>query len=187
MQTGNKELQKKRQRQRLTAVVLALAALLALVLVKKLYIDRTGLFGDWKRDLSGPYKVVRVVDGDTIVVSISGQDSKVRLIGVDTPESVAPETSGKENTEEGEEASEYVKKLLEGASVYLEYDISTSDQYGRLLAYVYLEDGKTMLQEKLLSDGMATVLTYQPNVKYADRFLRLQKQARSSGKGFWAR
>ena len=93
MQTGNKELQKKRQRQRLTAVVLALAALLALVLVKKLYIDRTGLFDDWKRELSGPYKVLRVVDGVTIVVSISGQDSKVRLRGVDTPETVAPDTS----------------------------------------------------------------------------------------------
>lgn len=118
------------------------------------------------------YKVKRVVDGDTFVISLNGSDTKVRLIGVDTPESVASdeylEKTGKENSEAGKTASDYTKSLIDGKTVYLEYDASTEDKYGRLLAYCYLSDGR-MLQEILLSEGYANLMTVQPNVKYVER------------------
>lgn len=181
---GNREKQQnKRLKQKLIVVLLALVCILALVLVKKLYIDRSS--GRKNAELFGPYKVVRVVDGDTVIADINGEETRIRLIGIDTPESVAPEVSGKENTEEGTEVSDYVKSLLDGKKVFLEYDVSRTDQYGRTLAYVYLEDSTTMLQELLLSEGMAMVETYQPNVKYADYFYKLQKKARKEGQGFW--
>ena len=181
---GNRNKQQnKRLKQKLIVVLLALVCILALVLVKKLYIDRSSARKN--AELFGPYKIVRVVDGDTMIADINGEEIRVRLIGVDTPESVAPEISGKENTEEGTDVSDYVKSLLDGKKIFLEYDVSRTDQYGRTLAYVYLDDSTTMLQEILLSEGMAMVETYQPNVKYADYFYKLQKKARKEGKGFW--
>ena len=133
--------------------------------------------------LYGPYEVAKVVDGDTIRVMIDGEETKVRMIGIDTPESVHPDKS--KNTEEGEYASDRVKDLLEGESVYLEYDVSSEDQYGRMLAYVYLDDGETMIERILLSEGLASIMTVQPNSKYADEFYNIQKKAREEGKGFW--
>ena len=180
----NKAQKQKRNRQKITVVILALVCILALVFVKKLYLDRNGTSRK-KTDLNGPYAVERIVDGDTIVVNSEGSSVKIRLIGIDTPESVAPAMSGKENSEEGKTASEYLKELIGGKEVYLEYDVSRNDQYGRVLAYVYLDDKTTMIQEVLLSEGYAMVMTYQPNVKYADEFARLQKQARTEKKGFW--
>ena len=172
-------------RNRLIFMILALIVLLALVLFKKLYLERPGkiIIGDI--ELDGPYKVQKVVDGDTFYIKKDGKDIKVRLIGVDTPESVAPSASGKENTKEGERAAEYLKELIDQKNVYLEYDLDNYDQYGRLLAYVYKSDQKTMVQRVLLSEGYAKVVTYQPNVKYAEEFVELQREARSSGKGFW--
>lgn len=133
--------------------------------------------------LSPLYDVVRVVDGDTIVVSIEDKEVKVRLIGVDTPESVHEDEN--KNTAEGKEASEWTTDLLTGAKVYLEYDVETEDKYGRTLAYVYLDDGKTMVNRLLLENGLAQVMTVQPNSKYADEFYNLQVAAREAGKGFW--
>lgn len=128
--------------------------------------------------------VKRVVDGDTFIYEENGSDIRVRIIGVDTPESVAPEESNKVNTDEGKQTSEYVKGILDGQTVYLEYDVDKYDDYDRELAYVYLEDGR-MLEEILLSEGYAQVMTIQPNVKYADYFYRLQKVARENKVGFW--
>lgn len=126
-------------------------------------------------------KVNRVVDGDTFVTTINGKEVKVRLIGVDTPESVASdeylEQSGKENTEAGVEASEYTKSLISDTTVYLEFDASTEDKYGRLLAYVYLDNGE-MLQDILLSNGYANLMTIQPNVKYSDHFVEVVEASR---------
>lgn len=135
--------------------------------------------------LCGLYSVARVVDGDTIIVTIDGNDVKVRMIGIDTPESVAPDEYYKENVPEGTVASDFTKELLSGKSVYLEYDVQTEDDYGRTLAYVYLDDGVTMVQRLLLSAGMAQTMTIQPNSKYADAFYLLQKEAREAGAGFW--
>lgn len=133
--------------------------------------------------LYGAYKVVRVVDGDTFVVDIDGTETKIRLIGIDTPESVHVDES--RNTEEGLVASDFTKALLKDESVYLEYDVSTTDKYGRTLAYAYLSDGETMINALLLSEGMAQVFTVQPNCKYADVFLELENNARNNGVGFW--
>lgn len=112
------------------------------------------------------YDVVRVIDGDTIVVNYNGNEEKVRMIGVDTPESVHPDSS--KNTEAGVSASEYTKKHLEGKQVELEFDVQQRDQYGRLLAYVWV-DGK-MYNKTLLEDDIANLATYPPNVKYVDEF-----------------
>lgn len=112
------------------------------------------------------YSVVRVVDGDTIVVDFNGAEEKVRLIGVDTPESVHPDSY--KNTEAGVLASDYTKKNLDGKQVELEFDVQERDQYGRLLAYVWL-DG-VMYNKTLLQDGVANLATYPPNVKHVDAF-----------------
>lgn len=132
----------------------------------------------------GPYVVSRVVDGDTYIINLNGRDEKVRLIGVDTPESVARGSNAEKNCEEGKTASNYVKQLIERESVYLEYDIQERDRYGRILAYVYLNDG-TQLEEVLLNRGYARVMTISPNVAYADRYVELQKKARRNNTGFW--
>lgn len=132
----------------------------------------------------GPYEVVRVVDGDTMMINIEGTETKVRLIGVDTPESVATGENEHKNCEEGKTASNYTKSLIEGNKVYIEYDIDPDDDYGRVLAYVYLPDG-SMLNKVLLEKGYARMMTIQPNVRYVDDFLTIQTQARESKVGFW--
>ncbi|CCQ94867.1 Micrococcal nuclease-like nuclease [[Clostridium] ultunense Esp] len=122
--------------------------------------------------------VKRVVDGDTFETATG---EKVRLIGVDTPESVKPDSPVEPY---GKEASHFTKKKLEGKKVRLEYDVSLKDKYGRTLAYVYLPDG-TFYNELLLAEGYAQVLTVPPNVKYADHFLEVERKAREAGKGLW--
>ncbi|UWG96088.1 thermonuclease family protein [Dehalobacter sp. DCM] len=133
-------------------------------------------------DLMGPYRVVRVVDGDTIILDINGKNERVRLIGIDTPESVHPDQD--KNVPYGKIAADYTKSLLAGRSVQIERDVEERDRYGRLLAYVYL-DGE-MVNKTLLAEGHASVDTYPPNVKYVDEFIALQKQAREAGKGFYS-
>lgn len=113
--------------------------------------------------------VLRVVDGDTFVVNYNGVEETVRLIGVDTPESVHPDSS--KNTDAGFAASEFTTVYLTGKEVELEFDVQQRDQYGRLLAYAYL-DGE-MFNEKLLKTGYANIATYPPNVKYVDRFIEI--------------
>lgn len=141
-------------------------------------------------------KVVKVYDGDTFeCVLPSGEEVKVRLIGVDTPESSVnrkaqrdSERSGRslqEIVKLGKKASEFTKRLIPpGTVVYLETDVQLHDKYGRLLAYVYLPDGR-MLNEVLVEEGYATVYTVPPNVKYEKRFLELQRKAMSEGRGLW--
>lgn len=129
------------------------------------------------------YKVISVADGDTFKINYNGKEEKVRLIGIDTPESVHPDKS--KNTKYGKIASDYTKNLLENKTVKLEFDVSQTDKYGRLLVYAYLENGE-MLNEKLLKEGYAQVATYAPNVKYADKFKTLQEEARKNKVGFWA-
>lgn len=127
------------------------------------------------------YKVIRVVDGDTLVIEYNGKDEKVRLIGVDTPESVHPDET--RNTVFGKEVSNYSKNKLEGNEIQIEFDVQERDKYGRLLCYVYI-DGQ-MYNKLLLKEGLAKVATYPPNIKYVDEFVEIQKQARQDGKGMW--
>ncbi len=127
------------------------------------------------------YEVARVVDGDTIIININSIDERVRLIGVNTPESVKPDTPVEKY---GKEASSFTKKLLKNKKVKLEFDVRKRDKYSRLLAYVYLPDGR-MVNRTLLEEGYAQVMTVPPNVRYQKEFLKLQKKAREQKKGLW--
>lgn len=131
---------------------------------------------------NGPYKVIRTVDGDTFIINLDGEETRVRMIGIDTPESV--HSNEEKNTEEGKIASDYTKKLLTGKNVYLEFDVDKYDDYDRLLAYVYTED-KTMVNKLLIKEGYARMYTVQPNVKYKTDFYQMQMKAREEKAGFW--
>ena len=124
-------------------------------------------------------QVVRVIDGDTIEVMIGGSLYKVRYIGIDTPETVHP-TRGEELY--GREATAMNKELVDGKTVRLERDVSETDKYGRLLRYVYVD---TFVNAELVRLGYAQVVTYPPDVKYQDLFLRLQREAREAGRALW--
>jgi len=128
-------------------------------------------------------RVVNIVDGDTIDVLLDGRQYRVRYIGVDTPETVHP-TRGVEPG--GIEASNRNKQLVGGKTVYLERDVSETDRYGRLLRYVWLDEG-TMVNALLVEEGYAQVATYPPDVRYQERFLELQRQARNARVGLWGR
>jgi len=127
------------------------------------------------------YPVVRVIDGDTIVVEYRGKEEKVRLIGVNTPEIHHP-NKGVERY--GRAAASYTKKLLQNKQVRLEFDVQQRDKYGRLLAYVYLPDG-TFVNARLVAEGYAQVMTVPPNVRHAGEFRELQRQACQANKGLW--
>lgn len=128
------------------------------------------------------YEVTRVVDGDTIVVTKGDETFKVRLIGVDTPESVHP--NKEKNTEFGKIASNYTKEKLLNKEVKLELDVQEKDKYGRALAYVYI-DG-VMFNKMLLESGMAQIATYPPNVKYVEEFKEIEQRARNNKVGLWS-
>lgn len=130
----------------------------------------------------GKYKVTRVVDGDTIIVDFNGKEERVRLIGVDTPESVHPDAA--KNLPEGKLVSQFTKDKLEGKEVALEFDVQERDHYGRLLAYVWF--GGETFNKILLREGYAQVATYPPNVKYVEDFTAIQNQARENKKGLWS-
>jgi micrococcal nuclease len=125
--------------------------------------------------------VVRVIDGDTIAVLIDGLEYRVRYIGINTPETVDPR---KPVECYGREASQRNRQLVEGRTVELEKDVSETDQYGRLLRYVWV-DG-TMANAVLVGEGYAMVVSYPPDVKHQELFLELQRQARAEGRGLWS-
>ncbi len=132
-------------------------------------------------------KVTRVIDGDTIEVEIGGEQKKVRLIGIDTPETVDPRRAVGCF---GKEASDETKRVLESKQVSLEKDVSETDKFGRSLRYVYLKlDDETILfvNDYLVRQGFAHALTFPPDIKYSQRFVEAQKEARESLRGLWAR
>jgi endonuclease YncB( thermonuclease family) len=128
-------------------------------------------------------RVTRVVDGDTIEVSprVVGTED-VRLIGVDTPE-----IFGIEAQRCGREASDFTMEALGGQDVTLEFDVGRLDPYGRALAYVWVPDlDGELFNATLLRRGLARVLSVEPNVKYEDRFLAAEREAKAEGVGVWA-
>jgi len=140
-------------------------------------------------------KVLYVIDGDTLKVSYRGKRESVRLIGIDTPESRknrrAKRIAAREGKDlvaiirQGKQAKQFVKSLVRpGDYVYLEFDIQSRDRYQRLLAYVYLEDGK-MLNSEILLAGYGVPYTVPPCVKYAKMFLENYREARYERKGLW--
>jgi micrococcal nuclease len=121
--------------------------------------------------------VVRVVDGDTIVLADIG---KARLIGLDTPEVFGPDAPQCF----GAAASTYAKRLLSGVTVRWAWGLEKRDRFQRALVYVWLSDGR-FLNEDLLSRGMARVLTIAPNDRYEKRFQAAQRAARERDFGLW--
>lgn len=128
--------------------------------------------------------VVRVVDGDTIVVDRGNGPERLRYIGVDTPETVDPRRPVEWM---GREASAANAGLVEGREVVLETDISDRDRYDRLLRYVWLREGSTwtLVNLELIRLGFAQVVTYPPDVRYVDQYLAAQAEAREAGRGLW--
>ncbi len=124
--------------------------------------------------------VTRVIDGDTIEVTLEGKPYKVRLIGVDTPETVAP---GRPVERFGREASQFTRLKLEKKTVYLAFDWELHDRYGRLLAYVYLPD-RTCFNAELIRLGYGHAYTKYP-FQFLEEFRKLEAEARQTKKGLW--
>ena len=149
-------------------------------------------------DRTDYYKVSRVVDGDTLEIIYTGTNNsnaganassnteykKVRLIGINTPETVDPRRTVQCY---GKEASKYMKDIAEGEYVQLEYDATQAktDKYGRLLAYAYLQNGE-MLNEKMIADGYAYQYTYDTPYKYSKRLKNAESLAKYAGRGLWS-
>jgi endonuclease YncB( thermonuclease family) len=131
------------------------------------------------RHLTG--RVVRAVDGDTLEVAIDGDSTEtVRLIGVDTPETVKPDTPVQCF---GPQASAFEHRTVEGHRVRLLTGVEPRDYYGRLLAYVWLEG--RFLETELLRRGLARTLTFHPNDRFAPEFEGIAQKAARRGKGLW--
>ncbi len=124
--------------------------------------------------------VVDVVDGDTIEVELDGEVEDVRYIGIDTPESVKPDSPVECF---GPQASDANKELVGGERVRLVFDAERRDVYGRLLAYVYV--GERFINAELVRGGYATTLTIPPNDSFAGLFDRLEQEAGNAGRGLW--
>lgn len=132
----------------------------------------------------GAATVVKVVDGDTIKVRIGRHVESVRLIGVDTPESVKPNSAVECFALE---ASAHTKDLVPpGTAVRLVRDVEARDHYDRLLAYVYRQADGLFVNLALARDGYAAPLTIAPNVAYAADFANAAAQARQAQRGLWA-
>lgn len=133
--------------------------------------------------------VVRVVDGDTIIVRLNGRDERIRYIGMDTPESVKPDSPVEPF---GAEAADENRRLVAGRAVTLERDVSDRDQYGRLLRRVWVQrdssagSGWILVGLELVRLGYAQAYTYPPDVKYADLIIAAQRAARETGLGLWS-
>ncbi len=151
--------------------LVAMAFLLLLAIASKRQLNRA------PKTAEIGLKVVRVVDGDTIVLS---DGRTVRYIGIDTPE---------RGQKFYEAAKNFNRKLVQNKTVELEFDVERYDQYGRLLAYVFVRDKNKRLifaNAEMVRNGYARIYTKPPNVKYADLFLRLQKEARANHRGLWS-
>lgn len=160
--------------------LLALAA--AIAAAAALTLDREGAAPPGERAGEATARVLRVVDGDTVAVSLAGRRERVRYIGVDTPESVRP---GFPVECFGKRAGELNRRLVAGRTVRLRFDRERRDRYGRLLAYVYA--GGVFVNAELIRRGYATALAIAPNDSRAGLFRRLEDGARRAGRGLWSR
>jgi micrococcal nuclease len=137
------------------------------------------------RAAPGTATLARVVDGDTIRVRIKGREERVRLVGIDTPESVKPRTPVQCFALA---ASARTKALLpKGTAVRLVRDVEERDRYGRLLAYVYRARDDLFVNLALVREGYALALTVPPNVAHTDEFVAAARDAREHGRGLWSR
>lgn len=156
----------------LALVVVALLVWLARGPLKDAFEPKPAPSGEWRT-------VVRIVDGDTLVLD-GGE--RIRLIGVNTPESVDPRRPVQYFAKE---ASEFTRRLAEGKRVRLAYDSDRKDNFRRTLAYVYLEDG-TFLNAEIIRQGYGFAYTRYP-FRYANDFRAYEREARAARRGLWAR
>ena len=119
-------------------------------------------------------RVALVVDGDTVELA---DGRRVRYIGIDTPETGQPYAA---------DATAFNRSLVAGQRIRLEPDAQTTDPYGRLLAYVWVDDTDTFVNLELVRQGYAMAYTVPPNVRYADAFVRAERDAREAERGLWA-
>lgn len=171
---------RRNNKNKLISIIIILVIVVTITYARDNGLIPEGLIPHWLEDKSfsgekGEVYCDRVVDGDTIVVILDGKKEKVRMIGIDTPESVHPDKS--RNTPMGKIASKYTKDNLEGKYVALETDVQERDKYGRILAYVYIDD--KMFNKTLLEEGLAKLMTIPPNVKYADDFKKIEAERES--------
>ena len=125
-----------------------------------------------------------VVDGDTVDMIIDGVAERVRLIGIDTPETKKPNTPVQCF---GPEATAFTESLLpEGTAVYLERDVEARDVYGRLLAYAYVADTGAFVNVEIVRGGYAQPLTIPPNVAHSSEFVDAARTAEHDNVGLWA-
>lgn len=136
--------------------------------------------GDQRRQAHALYRVVDVLDGDTIVVARGATRDTVRLLGVDTPETHHPT---KPVQCWGPEASAYTTRRLSGQTVRLEDDVERRDIYGRRLAYVYLRGER--FEDELLRKGFARLLVIEPNLAHARTMLDEELDAKRHHRGLW--
>jgi micrococcal nuclease len=125
-------------------------------------------------------RVARVVDGDTVEIEFGGEREDLRLIGVDTPETVKPDTPVECF---GPRASDFTHRSLEGRQVTVVFGVERRDRYGRLLGYLRL-DGR-LFNAELVRRGLARSLTIPPNDRLAPLFERLELEAARAGRGLW--
>ena len=135
--------------------------------------------------------VARAIDGDTLELE---NGERLRLIGIDTPDihesnklyrdSQKTDTDINTIKKLGRKSYLFTKDLVEAKRVRLEFDVEKRDKYKRLLAYVFLKDG-TFVNAEIVKEGYASLMTYPPNVKYVDEFLKLYREARENKRGLW--
>lgn len=141
--------------------------------------------------LTSPLDVVRVVDGDTIVVAIGGTEEKVRIIGIDTPETKKP---GTEIQPFGPEATEYLTEMVKNNQVRLEFDPSQGerDKYGRMLAHVWTTDNSNdnnpiqLVGYAQLKNGLAKEYTFRTAYRYQDLYRDTEQRAKDQSIGLWS-
>lgn len=170
------------RKKKLTPATLIIALLIAAWYAYSPGLSQTAL-DQASKTQPGLYSIDHFVDGDTLAVSMNGTVEKVRMIGVDTPETHKPNSPVQCY---GPAAAAYTKQTLDGKQIRLEADPENTnrDRYGRLLRYVYLPDG-SLLQYKLLQEGYAFAYVQFPFSKKAD-FVAAQQQAQDQKKGLWA-
>jgi micrococcal nuclease len=166
---------RRRVRSRFPLVAVLVAALILLRLFTRSYDSAPFSF-----DAEESYRVQRVVDGDTLVLA---DGTRVRLLGVDTPETKHPDIPPEPL---GAEASEFTRRHIEGRTVTLQFDRERRDRYHRVLAYVYLDDW--MLNEELIRAGFSRAETRFPySTAMKRRFRTAEKEARENNRGLWAK
>ncbi len=124
--------------------------------------------------------VEKIYDGDTLGAFVDGRFEKIRLLGIDAPEM--------DQRPWGKKGKTCLKSFVKtsNSKISLEYDINRRDKYGRILAYIWTQDGK-MINEEMLKKGCAVLFTFPPNVKYAERFRAAQQKARKYKSGIWSK